>query len=182
MLTRNVLPVLAALAPLALGGCSSSGGSTSLPIPCPQYGILADGADLTVYRQGAAPDLSSLVSDARITGVNGECRRMRSQQAIAVTASVSMAVERGPAATAREVRLPWMIAVTDARTEQVLDRQVYTQVIPFSANVTRSSGQTAAVELVLPVTEQRRVADYKIWVSFHLSPEQLEFNRRRGPR
>ena len=36
--------------------------------------------------------------------------------------------------------------------------------------------------LSLPVGETRRVQDYRILVSFELTPDDLALNRRRGPR
>ena len=183
MLKRFVLPAVAALvALLPLASCGDSGRS-NLPIACPQRGILGEASDLTMYRPGAANDLSNMILDARVTGIDLTCRRGRGDQpALAITVVATIAVERGPASTQRDVTLPWFIGVSDTKQDRILSRQAYLQNVTFPANSTRAIAGTQEIELTLPVTEARRPADYKIWVGFMLTDEQLALNRQRGLR
>jgi hypothetical protein len=172
--------VLAAVLAASLAGCGSSG-PAPLPVACPNPGLLADGADLTRYRPGPVRDLTTLEFDARLAGINGSCRPGRGDRSIDITLTTSFSVERGAAAQGRTVDLPWFVAVVGP-DEQVLSRQVFVERVAFGRNETRTTGSSEPVNLSLPVGEDRRARDYRIFVSFELTPEDLALNRRRGPR
>lgn len=164
---------------LLLGGCG--GGSDGPPAPCPRITILADGADLTRYREGAVPDLAAMTSDARIVGFNARCDYARRRSGVEVSVSVVFDVERGPAAAGREVRLPWFIAVTDANDGQVIERLEYVTPVTFDGTMGRMRVESRAVGLSFPADE-RLVENHNVRVSFQLTPDELALNRRRGPR
>jgi hypothetical protein len=177
--TRRRL-VLAALLPAVLAAC---GGTPSrLPVACSTPGLLSDGADLTRYRPGSVRDLTTLEWDARLSGLTGGCDRGSDNRSIIMTLIVGFEVERGGSSDTRVIDLPWFVAVVDAKTDQVMSRQTFVDRVSFSRNETRISGQSEPVKLTLPVGENRKAQDYKILVSFALTPEDLELNRRRGPR
>ena len=170
----------AALLPAACGGRDS--GRTVLPTACPRPGILADGADLTRWQPGPVRDLTTLVFDARLTGLNGTCRPGRGDRTLEVTLTPSFSVERGPAAGGvRVAELPWFVAVVGPGDE-VLQRQTFVERLAFNRGETRGTGGGEPVRLSLPVGEERRATDYRIFVSFELTPEDVAVNRRRGPR
>ncbi|CAH0284441.1 hypothetical protein ROS9278_04038 [Roseomonas sp. CECT 9278] len=165
-----------------LAGC---GGGTSLstnpPAPCPRITILADGADLTRHRDGAVPDLASMTSDARLIGFNANCDYTRRRDGVSVRISAIFDVERGPAATAPRVSLPWFIAVTDAGDGQIIERRDYVTPAEFAANANRVRIASTPVVLSFPA-EERLVENHNVRLSFQLTPDDLERNRRRGPR
>jgi len=173
--------VLAALAPVVLAACSGSG--TNAPIACPTPRILADGADLTRYRPGPVRDLTTLEFDARLNGLEGGCRVARGGQAVEMSLTARFTVDRGAAAQSREVDLPWTVFVLDDRTEQVLGQpRRFVDRIVFGPNETRVSASSQPVSITLPVSEDRKVLDYRVLVFFQLTEEELALNRRRGPR
>ncbi len=171
--------VLAAMAIASLAGCGS--GPATLPVACPNPGILADGADLTRYRPGPIQDLTTLEFDARLAGLNGSCTAGRGNRSVEVSLTASFSVERGAAARGRVVELPWFVAVLSP-DGQILDKQGFVERVSFGRNETRTAGTSSPVTLSLPVGEERRAQDYRILVSFELTPEDLALNRRRGPR
>lgn len=178
---RVRLVLAATLATLPLGGCGGDS-APSLPVACPRPGILADGADLTRWQPGPVRDLTTLAFDARLTGLNGSCRAGRRDRSIEVTLTPAFAVERGPAGGgARVAELPWFIAVVGPG-EEVLQRRSFVERLAFSRGETRAAGEAEPVRLSLPVGEERRATDYRIYVSFELTPEEVAVNRRRGPR
>lgn len=181
MRVRLVLAAaLAGLTPAACGGGRDRG--TALPVACPRPGILADGADLTRWRPGRVQDLTTLVFDARITGLNGSCRPGRGDRSLEVMLTPSFAVERGPAGSGeRAAELPWFVAVVGPGDE-ILQRQTFVERVPFNRGEPRTAGEAEPVRLSLPVGEERRATDYRILVSFALTAEELAANRRRGPR
>ena len=183
MRVRLVLAVAAALAallPAACGGGTSGG--TPLPVACPRPGILADGADLTRWQPGPVQDLTTLVFDARLTGLNGTCRPGRGDRSLEVALTPSFSVERGPAGGgARAAELPWFVAVVGPGDE-VLQRRTFVERLAFNRGETRAAGEGEPVRLSLPVGEERRATDYRVFVSIELTPEDVAVNRRRGPR
>ena len=66
--------------------------------------------------------------------------------------------------------------------DEVLQRQSFVERLAFSRGETRAAGEAEPVRLSLPVGEERRASDYRIFVSFELTPEEVAVNRRRGPR
>ena len=179
---RAGLVVAAALAALLPAACGGGDRGPSLPVACPRPGILADGADLTRWRPGPVQDLTTLVYDARLTGLNGNCRPGRGDRSLEVTLTPSFSVERGPAGGGERVaELPWFVAVVGPG-EEVLQRQSFLERLAFARGETRAAGEGAPVRLSLPVGEERRATDYRIFVSFELTPEDVAVNRRRGPR
>jgi|APCry1669188879_1035177.scaffolds.fasta_scaffold87945_1 hypothetical protein len=173
--------VLVALPLLALMGCGNTS-NTRLPVACPRPGILAEGADLTRYRPGAVRDLTTLEWDARIGGISGGCNPGRKNLSIDMTLIASFTIERGAGAEGRVIDLPWFVAVVENGTEQVLARRSFTERVTFARNETKTNVETVPVSLTLPVGESRRGNDYRIYVSFELTPEDFALNRRRGPR
>ncbi|WP_246514426.1 hypothetical protein [Neoroseomonas soli] len=166
-----------------LAGCSGGGSaSTSPPAPCPRVTVLADGADLTRFRQGAGQDLAAMTTDARLIGFQASCDYTRRREGVAVSVSAIFDVERGPAgAGQRQANLPWFIAVTDLDDTQVIDRQEFVTPVTFEANVNRIRVQSRPVVLNFPA-EERLVENHNLRLSFQLTPDELALNRRRGPR
>jgi hypothetical protein len=62
------------------------------------------------------------------------------------------------------------------RPQRFVDR------IPFGPNATRTTATSQTVSVLLPVSEDRKVSDYRVLVFLQLTPEDLALNRRRGPR
>lgn len=172
---------LGLVAALALAGCGTPG-LDDLLVPCPTLVLPADVADLTRHQPGSQPDLSTLILDARVIGIDGSCRRGRRDQSLDSTISVRFQMDRGPAAASRAVQLPWFIAVLDARTNEMVSRQSFVMNGQFATNTTRANVTSQPVEISFPVGGERRVQDYRVLVGFLLTEDEVALNRRRGPR
>ncbi len=165
-----------------LAGCGPTGYETSPPAPCPRITILADGADLTRYRPGAVPDLASMTSDARLIGFQAQCDYTDRRRSVRAVVAAVFDVERGPAGVGeRTVTLPWFIAVTDGNDSQVIDRREFTTPVAFEGNANRVRVQSRGVAFNFPADE-RMVENHNVRLSFQLTREQLDANRRRGAR
>ena len=169
--------LLAPLLPLLVASCGP-GSDDSFAPPCPGAAILRDAADLSRYR-GAGRDLTDLVLDGRITGIDGSCTRDGSDTVV-TTVSVGIAITRGPAASTRTAELAYFVAVLDG--ERILDKQVFNLRAAFPSNTDRLRLSGDQVELRLPVTRGKTAAAYRIQVGFQLTPLELELNRQRGRR
>ena len=172
-----MLPVMA----MALASCDRIATRDLPPANCPRTTILQDGADLTRFRDGSGQDLSVMVADARIQGLNARCDYAQRGAVVNMTLSVEFEVERGPAARG-PVTLPWFIIVTNASDESVVQRRAFEMGVTFPANVTRSRTSSPGTRLSFPIRDGHRVSDYNVRVAFQLTEQELEYNRRRGPR
>jgi hypothetical protein len=168
------------LAAMGVAGCQPTR-LDDLLVSCPTLSLPADLADLTRYRDGAPPDLTTVVLDAKITGVDANCRRGRRDQSVDATISMRFQLDRGPAAPTRQVQIPWFIALLDANNN-VINRQSFVLPAQFGANTTRAAVGSQPVQITFPVGQERRAQDYRIMVGFQLTESELALNRRRGPR
>ena len=167
-------PGLAAL--LVLAGCG--GGSGEFAPVCPTAAIVRDGGDLRRYN-GPGQDLTDLVLEGRITGVNGRCGR-GGADAVLATVSVGIELTRGPAAPGRTAELAYFVAVSQG--ERILDKRVFPLAAAFPPNTDRVRLTGDDVELRLPTPSGTDASAYRIQVGLQLTPEELEINRRRAAR
>ncbi len=180
---RGVVLGLAMAGLLAGCGNSSRNPLDASSAPCPRIAILADGADLTRFRDGRSRDLTAMVADARISGFQARCDyASRDRRALDVRVTPSFEAERGPAAEGRVVDLPWFVALSDANDTTVLERIAGTTRLTFAPNTTHATGTGRTVQLTLPLAEGQRAQDYIVRLSFQLTREEVALNRQRGPR
>jgi len=161
-----------------VAACGSSSTQTVLA-PCPRVTILADGADVTRFRPGAPPDLAAMVVDGRMAGVGVTCDYVRGG-GVEVKIAAIMDVERGPAARGNRAQLPWFLAVTSGDDSQLVERKDAMLSVNFEGNQTRARVTTAPETIIFPAG--RNPAEYRVRISFALTSEELDRNRRRGPR
>jgi hypothetical protein len=177
----TVLPTLAVLmTTAALSACSSPKDvQTSFAPRCPRAQILADAADLTRYRTATSHDLTDMVLDGRITGVEGKCERGDDGQ-LNTTVRAGVTLTRGPAAQGRDAMAPMFVAVV--RNGEVLDKAIYRLDAAFPSNTDRLQLVSNDVTMTLPVGPKVTGPDYSVYVGFQLTQDELAANRKRGPR
>jgi hypothetical protein len=173
----NVALAAGVLALSACGGQDQAG--PHFAPPCPQPVLIRPAEDLTRYN-GAGRDLTDMVLDGRITGLQGSCRLADKPGQLDVSVQVAMELARGPAAPSRALDVPYFVAVTEG--EQILGKQTLTQHVEFPPNVDRVRVTSRTVTLRLPIGPQKSGAAYAVNVGFQLTPEELQQNRTRGPR
>jgi hypothetical protein len=162
-----------------------SGGRGEAPVrivqraDCPHVGVLADAADLTRFRQGGGEDLTDMVLDARVIGVNGSCDLAR--RATNVDLAITLQATRGPAAGTRVLDVPYFVAVTD-REGNIVDRASFSARFEFPPNRTTARLTGEEIRLTLPTPEGVRGRDFAVTVGLQVDEKELALNRRRGPR
>jgi hypothetical protein len=167
--------------PLALTlGLSACGGPDlpKFPPACPQTGIISDAADVTTFR-GNGTDLTDMVVDGQIKGISGKCQ-LNDLTHLHTTISVNLDLTRGPASSSRTVPVSYFVSVS--RGDTVLDKQIYTIPVAFPSNTDHVQLTGDQIDMVLPVDQKLSGAAYRVLIGFQLTPAELEFNRRRGPR
>ena len=176
-LARSTL-LLATLVSLSGCGIFGSGSDEKLPPVCPALSLLSDASDVTRYR-GAGRDLTDIVLDARIVAVPAQCIR-DSKNVVKTTMQVRTSLTRGPASPGRQGGVTYVVTVLDG--ERILDQQDYTIQASFPSNVDRLDLLGEPIKLLFPVSAEKQASAYKIVVGLRLTPQELEENRRRGPR
>ena len=172
----RALPLLGAMT--LLFGCGPDNPNAFAP-ECVPVGILAEGADLTSYA-GPSHDLSTLVTQASLIGVNGSCSNAEQGHALHTEASVVISVLRGPAARARDVTVPYFVALLHGSSiVSKTDRSIEAH---FPPNVDRLALRSDPLVLELPISRRMSSESYRLEFGLQLTPEQLAYNREHLPR
>ena len=176
-LMRKSRPALLAAGAVAvLSGCSGMGPGSNdaadAALACPKVNIVRDLQEVTVFRTGGK-DLTDLESRAALVDYTGNCEYTSS--GVTVNVNVFLVAERGPALPGNTAKYQYFVAL--AQPDDTLVSKAY-----FDTDVTFVTGQPRAgtrEELApkIPLPKDGNAKDWKIYLGFQLTPEQLEFNR-----
>jgi hypothetical protein len=177
---------LAALVLLVGAGCSSS--DKKRPPPCPRVSVLGDAANLTRFAEGAGQDLVDVDYQVEVTDVHSGCQYVNNEadeQVVVVATAPVMVAIRGPANSDRVARFDYFVSVIDSK-RSVLNKQIFSMLVEFPGNLTRVAlrDDDPPVTVDIPLAAGGAAGDYQILVGLQLTPDELEYNRRRrsGPR
>lgn len=172
------MPRLAVLLGLLIAGCTS--GDKDLA-PCPSARVLADPSELTRFGDGSGRDPTDIVFEASFLRVAGECRYDKDGGEIAVELAVVLDMRKGPANADNKARFGYFIALTQVvpGTEPVvLKREAVPVEIDFAPGRVGLI-RTDKLELVIPRADAQDVRNYRLFLGFELTPDELAFNRRK---
>ena len=176
--SNSLTRALAVLAGLAmLSGCGPQDPDAFAP-ECVPVGILAPAADLTTYA-GPSHDISTMVTQASIVAVGGTCSDAQHGHALHTEAQITITVLRGPAATAREVQIPYFVAVLHG--SEIVDKHALSLDARFPPNVDRLALKSEPLVLELPISRRMSSDSYRLEVGLQLTPDQLAYNRQHMP-
>jgi hypothetical protein len=174
----RALAILAGLATV-LAGCGKDsyfgGGGELFGLACPLVAILEAPGELTRFSEGKVGNISDVRFQVRMEITQVSCDI--DERAIFVTTDAKLGVLRGPAETTGEVNFSFFVAILNGQKEVML-RQAFPIVVKFD-------GQERKIEFEDSVTfqiDRKKNVDpgtYMIYAGFEMSPEELEFNRRR---
>lgn len=180
-MSQRILQVAGACVALGLlvSACAkdsifNSGGTLS-GLACPQIAVLEAPGELTRFAGDRIGKLSDVLFQARMQINGGQCEIEK--DAVFVTTDASLAVIRGPAETKREVKFAFFIAVLNGRREVIL-RESFPIVVKFQGQE-RQFEFDDSVTIQIDLQPNVDPASYSIYSGFEMSPEELEFNRRR---
>lgn len=170
---RLCLPVLL----LPLFGCGPARNQFA-PL-CPTPRLIPALADVTRYGgPGPTHDVTDLILQARIIGVNGSCSAGDDPSKLPAKVTVSISILRGPAMQGRDADVPVFLAVTEGDT--VRDKKVFQLHLSFPPNVDRLTITSPDIDLDLPVSSEKSGAAYSVISGFQLTPDELAANRGAG--
>lgn len=172
----------ALLAPaLTLGGCETINSIIAKPAPpppCPRATAPAEIAHLTRFT-GAGRDLTDVTFEAEVGRIAIGCDY--DSDTVTVFLGIEFIASRGPADQERRAPFSWFIAVV--KSDQTIPsggRETFDSVIEFPGNQTRSVA-TEEPELEIPLREGEAGRNYRIYIGFELTEEELAFNRQQQP-
>ncbi|WP_298370735.1 hypothetical protein [Azospirillum sp.] len=166
--------VVLATAVVGLSGCSGFGPKDPAEalLACPKVSIIRDLSEVTVLRPGGR-DLTDLESRAALADFSGNCEY--TSAGVTVNVNVFLIAERGPAMKSDSAKYQYFVAL--AKPDDSIVSKVY-----FDTDVAFPAGQPRAgskEELApkIPLPKDANAKDWKVYLGFQLTPEQLAFNR-----
>ena len=152
-----------------------SGGGSVSGLACPQVAVLNTPGELTRFSDGKIGTLSDVLFHARMEMLDSHCDIEK--EAVFMTTDARLIVIRGPAETKREVKFAFFFAVLNGQRE-VITREAFPIIVKFEGPERRFEFEDS---LTVQIDLQPNVdpASYSIYAGFGMSPEELEFNRRR---
>ncbi len=180
--------ILVLISALALSACgagravSNAGGNLfeSRQGACPLIGILADAHRMTsFYSQGR--DLPDIRYSAEINDARADCDygRAGGQRYVYSRVRLDVTARLGSAARPDPVEIPYFVAVVERMTQTILVKEVYTLRAPFDPSRRSVSLEDSIDRIAIPVETVADGGFYEIIVGFELTPDQLDYNRRR---
>lgn len=170
---------------LALVGCETS----DLPfvdkpiiLGCPNFFVLEDAATLTQFRDGPGRDITDILVNAEMGEIRLGCLSKVDNDTNSGTLELDLSpiilAEMGAANVDSNAILPYFVIITDP-DKNILYREELDMNISFEGNRTRLVYRAAPTTLELPITPDIRAKYYLVYAGFVLTPEQVEFNRKR---
>ena len=157
------------------GGSLFGGGGSLSGLACPQVAVLNAPGELTRFSDDKIGTLSDVLFHAKIQVLGGHCDIEK--DAVFVTTDARLIVIRGPAETQREVKFAFFVAVLNGQREVIM-REAFPITLMFEGTERRFEFEDS-VTVQIDLQPNVDPASYSIYAGFEMSPEELEFNRRR---
>jgi len=155
-----------------VGGCSLFGKGPQPP--CPSLAVVEDAGRLVDFRPGPGRDLTDVRLEAEIADVSQTCE-YDADGFVDTNIVVDFVAARGPAADSAIGRLSYFVALTDP-AGAILAKEVF----PVEAElgdigIRRRLRDEVTQHIVFAPARDAR--DFKSFIGFQLTPEQLDDNR-----
>ncbi len=163
---------------IAVSGCSGMG-SNGAPqaadanFACPKVAIVRDLAEVTQFRSGGR-DLTDVTSRAALADYSGHCDY--TDEGVTVNVNVFLLAERGPALQGNEATYRYFVAVAKPGEETPSAKTEFDTTVTFEPGKTRG-GSREELAPKIPLPKDVNAKDWKIFLGFQLTPDQLAFNR-----
>lgn len=158
--------------PKSSGGFFNNMFGAGKPVSCPQVTKVDEAALLTRFN-AVGHDITDVMFDAFIGDINGTCKA--TDAGVTVNMTVDIIASRGPADKSRKASFNYFVAITDSK-DKVLAREQFDTFIDFPGNKTRN-GIREQLEEKIPLGATQRGDDYRVYVGFVLTPDELAYNR-----
>lgn len=163
-----------------LSGCfgSDDGGSwfssDQGPV-CPAVATVSHATDVVVFDGAPSADMKTVQYGALLRALDHSCAIVDDK--VQVDLKLTFAVELGPAATSQEIELPFFVALSRRGSSEVLNK--WTHTVRHDLGRRKTESVRAEVSETFAPVAGTESGDYQLFVGLQLTPEQLDFNRRR---
>ncbi|MFD1628010.1 hypothetical protein [Azospirillum griseum] len=174
---RTRLLALAAMtAAVGLSGCADLGlsapSAAEAALACPKVSIIRDLSEVTLLRSGGR-DLNDMESRAALADFAGTCDYTSS--GVTVNVNLYLIAERGPAMKGDSARYQYFVALAKP-DDTIVSKAFFDTDVTFAAGQPRS-GSKEELAPKIPLPKDANAKDWKVYLGFQLTPEQLAFNR-----
>jgi hypothetical protein len=164
---------------LLLAGCSVFSKPKATP-PCPGVSLVPDVNEAAFYRETPGRDLTDVRFRAAVGDAKGSCAYKGDTLQMDMT--VLLLAERGPALGDREpADFEYFVALADNQ-RQIVSKSVFKGRVVFPAGQDRVGFPDDLTIGPVRLPNADLGPEYTILLGLQLTPEQVELNRRRGPR
>ena len=148
------------------------GGDSGPTVTCPEVRKVGDVARVTRFVPGGR-DLTDVTFEAAVGQLGGSCGTSDGQ--VVVDLTVQFIASRGPANTTRQAPFTYFVAIVD-KSDNILARQEFQTAVQFPGNQTRSTA-VEELEQDIPMANPLHGNQYRIFVGFVLTPDEIAYNR-----
>jgi hypothetical protein len=148
------------------------GGNSAPTFTCPSFNRVTDAARLTRFVPGGH-DLTDVAFEAAVGQVTGSCSE--ASGTIDVQMNAQFVASRGPADKTRKAPFNYFVAIVDQH-DNILARVQFDTGVEFPGNQTRNA-ITEELEQQIPLPKGQRGSDYRIFIGFVLTPDEVAYNR-----
>lgn len=169
---------------LALAGCGGGGffsGKTAeekakdAAFACPRVGIVRELSEVVQFRPGKGREPSDVLSHGVLSDYNGNCEYR--DDGVTVNVALSLVAERGPALTGSQATYRYFVAVVPPGVEPTGgSKREFDTSVDFASGQTRA-GNREELSQTIPLPKDTNAKDWRIYIGFQLSNEELAFNR-----
>jgi len=179
---QMIIRGLIVLGALSVAGCSSNDAPPPTQI-CPHISAFPDAEMLTKFAIGTGRDLTDVDHEIKIVDIRYGCTYTEDENEnpiLAVAVAPVFAAERGPANSDRQARFTYYVAIAGPK-RTILNKQTFDLQVNFPGNRSRVtvSPDDPPVTIDIPPVAGRSGPQYHVFVGLQLTPDELEYNRRR---
>jgi len=138
--------------------------------------VLKAPGELTRFSEGKIGGLSDVLFQARMEILDSYCE-IEPGKAVYVTVEAKLDVMLGPADKTRVSELSFFVALLDGRRKVILHKKFPLKVKFRPAERTINFEETFTIQIDLEKNVDP--ASYSVYAGFEMTPDELEFNRRR---
>lgn len=161
------------LALLALAGCNSTK-VNNCPIPV----VLADAAQIAVFRQGAPQDLSGEAYRVSLVGISTNCDINRKTGETQSSLTVNFRATRAPSTDGARFTVPYFVAVT--RGDQLIEKRILNITFDFAPGASAATFAESPDDFDIHLETGHFPYEYQLMAGFQMTPAQVDYNKKMG--
>jgi hypothetical protein len=178
----GIIPIALSMIML-LSGCDLYMGgitNTDVKMDCPPVSILSEAASITRYAEGAKRTILDVNFSGEVTGIKGKCSyefdSNTGEGTVEINVLTEFKMKRGAATRSQQANFQYFVSVVND-DGYILEKKIFPYSVKYDRNRPWAKDEDSPVKLSIPLRAGKTGQNFKIYVGFQLSQEELEFNR-----